>query len=251
MPEKISEPSPEIPTKEEKRIRRRVLEEMKELGRGEDPLPQEDWDLVWVLSGHSVDIAEEFTEDSSGKEVIFDHADKIAEKDVAKKINEGRERLETGIKLAKEITAKRLNKPADELTLEDVRNSGPDIYWNATDWGNDNLRERIKEGFLDKYDFPSEKIIISANLGIQYTGDQFEKIEDSVIEGRRKIVIISDTYHLSRVRRYLHKKDSKITEENSLLYASQRKRVPIGKALREIKKVPEYIKKGFLPKEKE
>lgn len=249
MPEKISQPSSETPLEEEKRVRRKVLEDMKELGRGENPLPQEDWDLVWVLSGHSVDIAEEFNEDSSGKEVIFDHADKTAEKDVAKKINESRERLETGMKLAKEITAKRLKKPADELTLADIKNSGPDIYWNATDWGNDNLRERIREGFLDKYDFPSEKIIVSANLGIQHTADQFEKIEEKVIEGRRKIVIVSDTYHLPRVKRYLHKKDSKITDENSLLYASQPKRVPIGKALEEIKKVPKYIKKGFLPKE--
>lgn len=137
-----------------------------------------------------------------------------------------------------------------ELTLADIKNFSPDIYWNATDWGNDNLRERIKEGLLDKYDFPSEKIIISPNLGIQHTGHQFEKIEEGVIKDRRKIVIISDTYHLPRVKRYLNKKDSKITKENSILYTSQPKRVPIGKALSEIKKVPGYIKKGILEKEK-
>lgn len=213
-------------------------------------MPKEDWDLIWVLSGSPIDIAEEFKEGSESKEVLFDAKDKIAAEDTARKINESKERLETGIKLAKEIAAKRLNKIVEELTSEDIRSAGPDIYWNATNWGNDNLRTRISDGFLDKYNFPSEKIVISPNLGIQHTGHQFEKIEDAIIEGRRKIVIISSAYHLPRVKRYLHKKGSKITEENSVLYASEPKRFPVGKSLGEIKKVPGYIKQGILPEEK-
>lgn len=250
MSEKISESTPEVPSLEERQIKRNVLEDMKEVGRKENPLPQEDWDLVWVLSGPAVDIAEEFTKENEEEEVVFDVNDKIATKDVAKRINESRERLLTGIELAKEVAAKRLNKTIEELTLEDIKNSAPTVYWNATDWGNDNLRKRIEEGFLDSYNFPIGKIVISPNLDIQHTGHQFEKIEDSIIKGKRKIVIISDTYHLPRVKRYLHKKDSKISEENSILYASEPKRVPIGKALSEIKKIPEYIKKGILEKEK-
>ena len=64
-------------------------------------------------------------------------------------------------------------------------------------------------------------------------------------------MIISDTYHLPRVKRYLHKKDNKITKENTVLYASEPKKIPVGKSLSEIKKVHGYIKKGILPEEKE
>lgn len=109
MAEKLLQESLENPSPEDRQIRRNVLEDMKEVGRKDNPLPQEDWDLVWVLSGPPVDIAEEFGEGSE-EEVLFDVNDKIAAKDVVKKINETRERLLTGIELAKEIAAKRLNK---------------------------------------------------------------------------------------------------------------------------------------------
>jgi uncharacterized SAM-binding protein YcdF (DUF218 family) len=133
--------------------------------------------------------------------------------------------------------------------LEDIKNAGPDIYWNATDWGNDNLRQRVEEGFLEQYGFPKEKLIISPNLGIRHTGHQFEKMEDNMIEGKRKIVIISDAYHIPRVKRYLNKKGNKINKENSVLYPTKSKRFPIDKTLGEINKIPDYIERGILPKE--
>lgn len=248
MSEKLLQPLLEIPSEEERKLRNKVLEEMKQIARGENPLPQEEWDLIWVLSGPPVDVAERFEE--NGKEVFFNLNDEIAAKDVAKKINESRERLETGIKVSKEVVAKRLNKKVEGLTAEDIKNSAPDIYWNSTDWGNDNLRDRIKEGFLDRYSFPVEKIIISPNLGIQHTGHQFERVEEDVVKGRRKIVIVSDIYHLPRVKRYLHKFRSIINQENAILYPSDQKRVPIDKALGEIKKIYSYIQKGILEEEK-
>ncbi len=237
---------------EERRLRKRVFKDMKEIGRGENPSSEQDWDLIWVLSGPGIDIAEDFPEGKDIKDVIFlgGHVDDgPARRDAEKKINESRERLETGIEVAKKVAAKRLGKKVEELTQQDIIENAPPVYWNGTDEGNDNLRQRISEGFLEKYDFPAEKIIISPNLGIQHTGHQFEKIEDGIIEGKRKIVIVSDTYHLPRVKRYLDKKDSKINKENAVLYASEPKRVPVGKALGEIKKIPKYIKGGVLPEE--
>ncbi len=237
-PEKPSELSPE-----DKSIKREVFTDMKETGRGEAPKPQQDWDLVWVISGPDMDIAEDF---QGNKEVLFNKDDKSAEKDAERKVNESRERFETGIKVAKEVTALRLGKRVEELTMDDLINNSPDVYWNGGDWQNANLRQRIKEGFLDRYNFPSEKVIVSPDFGIQNTGDNFDKIEDSVIENRRKIAIVSDTYHLPRVRRLLCKEGCKISEEDSILYPSEPRRVPVGKALGEIKKIPGYTHKGIL-----
>lgn len=257
MGEKFREPSEEFtqkpqeevaPDTKRKSIERNVLKDMKEIGRGENPNPEGDWDLVWVISGPPIDIAETFTE-TRDKEVIYMHEDKIAAKDVERKVNESRERLETGIKVAKEVAAKRLGKTVDELTEEDLKEQAPSVYWNSTDWANDNLRERIEEGFLKQFQFPEEKLVVAPNLDLKHTGDQFKQIEDRVIDGQRKIAIISDTYHLPRVKRYLGSKGSKVDKEHAVLYASEPKRVPVGKALSEIRKVPNYIEKGHLPEE--
>ncbi len=244
------EKSPRIPSPSEKEIRKNVLDDMKEIGRGKAPTPQEDWDLVWVISGPPVDIAEDFTQQKGEGEVLFKHDDVIATRHVAKKRNESRNRLLTGIKIAKEVAATRLNKKVEDLTLEDLKNASPDIYWNSTDWANDNLRQRITEGFLHSYNFPKEKIIISPNLNIEHTGHQFEKIEDSILKDRRNVVVISDIYHLPRVKRYMENENSKVKPENVILYVSEPRDVPIVSAIGEIKKIPKYIALGILPAEK-
>ena len=244
-------PQEEVPHPKDKEVRRKVLEDMKEIGRGENPEVEEDWDLIWVLSGPPIDIRENFADGT--REALFPKGDretKIASDDVTNKRNESRRRLETGIKVAKGVCALRLKKDIKDLTVDDVLQHSPAIYWNATDWSNDNMRWAMGEGFFEKtYSFPREKIIVSPNLGIMNTGDQFRKFPEEFVEKNRKIVIISDIYHLPRAKRHLHKKGSKITEQNTVLYPSEPKSVPVGKALGEIKKVPKYIEKGILPPE--
>lgn len=227
-------------------IKRDVVEGMKEFAYEKAPEPQQDWDLIWVISGPPMDISEDFREDH---EVLVGYNDKIAKNDVVKKINESRERFLTGLRVAKAVTAKRLGKDADAVTSEEIKESGPDIFWNATDWGNDNLRQRIGEGFLDQYDFPKEKVIVSENLGIEHTGHQFERLDENIIAGRRKVVIVSDVYHLPRIQRYINIEGDKISEDMTVLYPSEPRRVPVGKGLAEVRKIPNYIEKGILPKE--
>ncbi len=63
--------------------------------------------------------------------------------------------METGLKIAREVTAKRLGKRPEDVATEDILASGPNIYWNATNWANDNMREAVAEGFFEKkYKFP-------------------------------------------------------------------------------------------------
>lgn len=245
------EPEQEIPRPEEKAIKRKVLSDMKEIGRGEKPEAQADWDLIWVLSGPPLDIREDFADEA--KDVSFPRKDretKTVINDVANKSNESRKRLGTGIEIAREVCAIRLKKDVKDLTMDDILQNGPAIYWNATDWSNDNMRKAMNEGFFEEvYDFPREKIIVSPNLGIINTGDQFKKFPEEFTENNRKIVVVSDIYHLPRVKRHLHETGGRLTEQNTILYPSEPRSVPVGKALGEIKKIPEYIKKGILPPE--
>jgi len=230
---------------EEKSQRREVLEKMKELAYSEAPEPKEDWDLVWVISGPPIDIKEDFSDES--KKVLFREGDKIAGRDIADKRNESRERMETGLKIVREVTAKRLGKKAEDVTADDILNNGPNIYWNATDWANDNIREAMEEGFFEeKYKFPSKKIVVAPpDSGIEHTGHQFERFPEELAEASRKIVLVSDIYHLPRVVRYLDVDYSKIPAEKVVVYPSEPRKVPVGKALGETKKIPSYIKKVF------
>ncbi len=245
-------PSPMTPEEKMTPERRKswgALKEMAEIGRGEAPEPAQDWNLIWVLSGPPIDIAERF--DIAG-EVLFEHGASDAEGDIKRRINESRERLEMGISIAKRVAALRLGKEEGELTPEDLKTSSPDIYWNARDWANDNLSARIAEGFLDQYGFPAEKVIVSPNLGIKNTRDQFEKLEEAVVPTEGKVVIVSDTYHLPRVELA----NDKLDEGRVVFYPSEtgdpkkKRRIPVAKALDEIRSIPERIKGKTLPKNK-
>lgn len=238
MPKKFEPSSPESqpeepqpPQQESKRdpLEWKVLREMRELADAELPKAEEDWDLIWVLSGSPIDIAIESTKKSR---------------------NESRERLETGLKIAREVTAVRLKKDPKDVTAEDILSSGPDVFWNAKDWANDNLRQRAEEGLLEKrYNFPRQKIIISPNLGIEHTSHQFERFPEELEEKSRKVVIVSDTYHLPRVKRTSKKYDA-IPPGKIIWYPSESKKLPrFRQARAEIKKIPQYVRGGILPKE--
>lgn len=228
---------------EEETIKREVLADMKEFAYEQAPQPQEDWDLVWVISGPPMDISEDFKGDN---EVLVGYDDKIAKKDAEKKINESKRRFETGIDVVKRVTALRLHKEVEEVTEDDIKFSGPKVYWNATDWANDNMRQRIQEGYLKKQGFPDENVIVSPNLGIEHTGHQFEKFPTDLLEQSRKTVIVSDIYHLPRIERYLDKEGTAMPKDKVVLYPAEPRQVPVGKALNEIKKVPKYKEKGIL-----
>ena len=212
--------------------------------------------MVWPLSGPPIDIAEEFNNDEKREteSPLLIAGDKIAQKDIERKRNESNLRLTTAIRVAKEVTAKRLGKKIEELTMEDVQNFGPDIYWNATDESNDNFRQRIDEGWIEqRYDFPREKIVVSANLGILHTGHQFEKFPEEFTGKYRKTVVITDIYHLPRTKRYFNEKSNKtLAQEMSdgkIIFYTSGSKIPYDKAKGEIDKIPQYVEKGILPPE--
>ena len=97
-------------------IKKKLIAEFKNLTSLEKLIPQ-DWDLIWVLSAGEIYIRNSL----NGEQ------------------NETQERLETGIKLVKNITAKRLGKR--HLSLAEIKSHGPKIYFSGY---NDHNRQMKK-----------------------------------------------------------------------------------------------------------
>lgn len=208
------------------KFKKGILKEIKKTAYSESSMPEEDWDLVWVLSGPEED---------------------IQEVPVQGKRNETKDRLITALKIVRQITALRMAKKIKDINIKDILSWGPAVYYNGTDLQNDNLRN-IVEKFSEQQDFPKEKIIISENLGIKHTGDQFTKFPDEILKDKRKIILISDVYHLPRVKRYI-RMEAKFDPQEIILYPSEPKKAPVKKVLKEIRKISRYIKEGILPPE--
>lgn len=227
-------------SKEERMVMYEVLEDLKSIGRGELPSPQPDWDLIWVFSG-----PQGF---QRGKKVRKGTEGELS--DIGNEINESVSRMLSATKIAREVTALRLNKNVDDVEIVDIKNRGPYIFYNEWDWQNEDLKRLFWEGEGEEYFFyPKEKLIIPANTGIMHTGHQFERFPEKVLEyigEDGKLVLLSDLYHLPRIKRYSWKKFPPEILKRMVYYPSTPLVGSIKLFLSEIKKVVEYGKKENL-----
>ena len=66
----------------------------------------------------------------------------------------------------------------------------------------------------------------------------------------RKLVLVTDLYHLPRAKRYFNK-DFPVSLEQTILYPSKPDKLRVKRALSEVKKIPKYVEGGLLPEEGE
>ena len=205
--------------------RRKVLVELKTMAEAEPPKPQEDWDVVWVISGPEIDFAGNV---NPGEKVIPNY-------------NQTKQRFEAGLKIARDVTALRLQKQPEEVTKEDIENSGPSIYYNAKAASNEYIREIAQPNNLleTKYNFPGQKIIVTNNESIMNTDHQFEDFPAEMTKPNAKIVIVSNLHHLPRIKRYVQKYPEKLPSEQVVLYPVpvQKNEIPATTYMGEIKKI--------------
>jgi hypothetical protein len=202
--------------KSEIAVKRAALGELKELAYNELPKPQENWNLIWVFSGpHG--FFQEGTRVRKGVDGLIE--------DIGDETNEAVSRLNTGVEIAKQVTARRLNKKAEEITIDDIRISGPKIFYNEWDWQNDELRKLFNEGNgEEQFSFPKNNLIIPDNTQVMHTGHQFEKFPEEVLDvigDDGKFVLVSDLYHLPRIERYAWKRFPQDITNKMVLYPSQ------------------------------
>ncbi len=241
-------PEPPRPYSESERlVRAHILEDWKKLvhqaeeafaGKESELAPKANWDTIWVLSGTT---AENLNEPQPGEK------------------NETLQRLMTGFWLMRQVTAVRMTKRVEEVTEDDVREHGPVLYFNGAlnkETGvnqNAELQAWIASGELKEFGIPAESIhFTNRDDTIVHTGDQFEDFPSTLSpEQGGRLVIVTDLYHLPRVKRYVQKGYPNITTppEEVVLYPALPATLPLGKALAEVHKTPTYIDRGILPEE--
>jgi len=193
---------------------------------------QVDWDLVWVISGPEIGITDE-AED--------------------KKQNQTKERLEKGFELIKEITAKRIGKEVSHTTIDDIRQSGPLLYYNGSNDQNNALRESINSGVIvEKYGIPAEKMRVTENTTIENTAEQFEDFPRDLQMQSRKIILVSSLYHCPRIAKYIEKmsreKDNPALREQMIIYPANSEMLRIGRGVGEGKKIIDYFSDIYMSK---
>lgn len=217
--------------------REKILKELKTMAETEPPKPQKDWDIIWVISGPEINFKGDV---NPGEKTIPGY-------------NQTKQRFETGLKIAKEVTALRLNKHPEEVTQEDILGNGPNVYYNAKEESNKFVREIAEPNNLleTKYDFPGQKVIVANNETIMHTDHQFEDFPAAMVKSNAKIVIVSNLHHLPRLKRYAQKYADKLPPKQVVLYPvpTRKNKISAGTYLGEIKKIYPYQKSGFLPPE--
>lgn len=215
-------------------MRKKVMGELREIRDTELPTPAANWDLIWVLSG---------------PEEIFD------EKNAHGEYNETWKRFETGLRLARRVTAVRLGKQPEDLSLDDIEKHGPAVYFNGMNEHNTFLKNLVWSGELEeKYDFPRNQLTIApTDQGILHTGHQFEMFPPELLKDTRTVVVVTSARHIPRVERYVGLSNNPLTafgKENMIFYPAQPTRFPMS-TRGEMRKIQGYREKGILVPESE
>lgn len=212
---------------EKEKFKQKILNEVKKIVYYKALTPQGDWDLIFVLSAFEND----FKDGSGGKR------------------NENKDRLDTALTVARQVAAIRAKRRIKDVKMQDMADFLPQVIYIGTNVQNDNLRN-IADDFLGQRNFSNQKLIILENVGIKNTQDQIKEIPNHFSGNERKIVVISNAYHLPRIKRYLKVRPDKFDFKKMILYPSNPKKVQVKKVLEEAKKIQKYIKDGILPQEK-
>lgn len=117
-----------------------------------------------------------------------------------------------GLEVIQEVTAKRLGMIVEEVTKQQIAESGPTLVYNGLLIDNEAFREKLTQ---DEYPIPKEKVVIIDDLvdsngevrNIKNTADQFVSFRQSPLfeTGVRRMVMISHDAHLARAIRLMLK----------------------------------------------
>jgi|GEM_PF-5288584 len=177
-------------------IRQNFISEIQNIYATKNPEINKNIKYVWVLSARY----------SYTKVLISSEVQNIGAVDK----EDGYNRMKLGIEIAKEITAKKLNKQVSNLTYEELKKYGPKILFNG---GIDH--KKLLQEALDKNeikDYPKENFYIFVLPKNQTnTGEQFKTLykehEDGNIDlNNTEIAIVTHAYHFPRVYRYFDDK---------------------------------------------
>lgn len=223
---------------ERSELTHQVVSELKDM-RDHPPFePTPDIDMVWVLSAPGT--AKEAANDGAYSGASFD-----------------RMNIDAGVQAVLDITARRLGKPSDEITREDVETHGPVLFYNGEDEATERGKYRQNEAFEElasdpNFPIPRSKIIIDRISEIA-TPAQVKGLAEYLRNTNQrgaKIAVVSLFAHAPRVGRYLeHYKDlfpAAIEFVNAPAGMTIR---GLAASFREANKIVQYYEMGHLAKD--
>lgn len=225
------------------KIRKNFISEIQNIYVTENPEIDKNIKYVWVLSARH----------SYTKIPINSDAQNIGAADK----EDGYNRMRLGIEIAREVTAKKLDKQISSLTSEELQKYGPIILFNGGAYDNSLLKEALDKNIIT--DYPKENFyIFTLPEGQVNTGGQFKTLYKEHEHGNidlsnAEIAIVTHAYHFPRVNRYFDNKpnfDFFFTHNTKpMIFLVDRKFEASGvdnELKQELIKLPGYIEKGFV-----
>lgn len=167
--------------------------------------------------------------------------------------NDGFDRMNLGIDIARKVAAMNADKSDGELTDADIITYGPRIIYNGEKESNDVLTEVLEEGRIN---YPSEKFaILPLNKDQVHTKGQFESLKNNASAhninlANALMAIVTHGYHWSRTGRIDAVNYFPHTTIVAHLVDRQFTANGVSEELRlEALKLPGYIEKGFILRE--
>lgn len=164
--------------------------------------------------------------------------------------NDGFDRMNLGVAIARKVAAKNAGKSEDTLTLSDIIAHGPRIFYNGEEESNNTLIEVLRSGIIN---YPSRKfVILPIPKGQVNTIGQFESLKNGALGKNIDLVnemmaIVTHAYHWPRTGRIDVNKYFPSTTIVAHLVDRQFQAPGADKELfLEAQKLPSYIEKGFI-----
>ncbi|MBI4096219.1 MAG: hypothetical protein HY425_00700 [Candidatus Levybacteria bacterium] len=189
--------TPQEEKTESRKWAKQVLEEYRDY---ENPSATADIDVVWAISGRGAYNAEPTPYLLSSPE--FAKSDLFREDD--------RQQTDFAAQLVREITAIRLNKNVKDILMDDIKKSGPILFYNGTNLQNKQFRDAIESG---SFPIPPNKIKIEtlsetddpkdANTLTQFQRFPKELLEELIAKNQR-MALVQARWHLPRIARTIN-----------------------------------------------
>jgi hypothetical protein len=218
-------------------LRQAFIGEIQSIYTHDNPEIDPDIKYVWVLSARH-NYKKEAVMSSPQNSNAYDQ-------------NDGYDRMNLGIEIARKVAAKKVNKSENSLTLSDIIAHGPIIIYNGEEESNNTLRSVLNKKEITNY--PSSKfVILSLPKDQIHTKGQFESLKQESERGRidlinSTIAIVTHAYHLPRTGRIDN--ISYFPSTKIIAYLVDRKfEAPgvINELKLEVQKLPSYVEKGFI-----
>lgn len=195
---------------EDRKWAKQVLEEYRDY---QNPSVTADIDVVWAISGRG-------SYDAKPTPYLL-NSPEFAKSDLFRE--DDRQQTDFAAQLVREITALRLNKDVGEITKDDIEESGPILFYNGTNFQNQQLRNAVVSG---NFPIPKNKVRIEklsetddpkdANTRTQFERFPKELLENLIVNNQR-VALVQARWHLPRIARTI---DSEAVLEKQPLWSN-------------------------------